>query len=249
MKYCRLLQLLLLLVFMMMILPGCSSLPNKELNQLISSLGIEYDGNEPLKTMVLIPGNGCHSCIKNAIDDIHQSQDTIYVVACKSEKEFHLLTGIQAKNYSNVYLDKNSLSSALGFIETAPIIIVLNKGKIKEMKAFHKETEQESAKNGASLKVSQTHINFGTIKKEEVTEFNVIFENNGTDTLHITEIELSCECLSSSYSSLNLEIGEKKTVTFQLTPDNSGEIFRTITLYGNFQESPLEIEVNGLVKF
>lgn len=247
MKYYRLFKLLRLQVLMLMFLPGCSSLPNKEVNQLISSLGIEYNGGEPLKTMVLIPGNGCHSCIKNAIDDIHQSQDTIYVVTCKSEKEFYLLTGKQATDYSNVYLDKNSQSSALGFLETAPIIIVLNKGKIKEMKAFHKETEQESAKNGASLKVSQTHINLGTIRKEEATEFDVIFENNGTDILHITEIELSCECLSSSYSSLSLEIEEKKTVTFQLTPDNSGELFRTITLYGNFQESPLEIEVNGVV--
>ena len=146
-----------------------------------------------------------------------------------------------------MYLDSKFLSFSLGLLEATPTVIVLNNGKITEVKGFHKETEIESAKNSSSLSVNKTLIDLGNIKKDTETKFDVIFENTGTDKLHITEIELSCECLSSSDSSLTMEIGENRNVSFQLIPDISGELYRTITIYGNFKESPLEIEIEGFV--
>lgn len=221
------------------------SVSYKNINQLIDGINIDNNVKNGIKSLVLIPGNGCHSCIKNAIDDIHFTEDTVYVVVCKSEREFNLLTGKNLGEYSNVYLDRKYLCFSLGFLEATPSVIVLNNGKIKEVKGFHKETE--SAKNGSSLVLSNTRINLGTIKKDDETKFDVIFENKGSDKLNITEIELSCECLSSCYSSFNLEVGENKNVSFRLNPDSSGELYRTITIYGNFKESPLEIEIEGFV--
>ena len=36
-------------------------------------------------------GNGCKGCIHKALSEIHNSTDTIYIIACKSKKTFNLI--------------------------------------------------------------------------------------------------------------------------------------------------------------
>ena len=56
----------------------------------MDELEIEFTNQSDSNYVVVIPGNGCGSCIQDAIDEIEEFDDTAYVFICNSEKDFYL---------------------------------------------------------------------------------------------------------------------------------------------------------------
>lgn len=83
---------------------SCTSGSEKHVKVLMKELGITFPENPLPNSIVVIPGNGCGSCIQGAINDIHESVDTAYVLICHSEKELRLLTGEKIYPLSRMYI-------------------------------------------------------------------------------------------------------------------------------------------------
>ena len=69
---------------------GCATKEEKQAFQFIQELDIELPVHVDSCYVIHIPGNGCSGCIQGAINDIKESEDTIFVFVCNSAKEFYL---------------------------------------------------------------------------------------------------------------------------------------------------------------
>lgn len=72
-------------------LASCMSNNDKCLQKLFDEVGVEKSQIHNATHLVTILGNGCKGCIHKALSEIHNSTDTIYIIACKSKKTFNLI--------------------------------------------------------------------------------------------------------------------------------------------------------------
>ena len=71
-------------------LASCMSNNDKCLQKLFDEVGVEKSQIHNATHLVTILGNGCKGCIHKALSEIHNSTDTIYIIACKSKKTFNV---------------------------------------------------------------------------------------------------------------------------------------------------------------
>ena len=76
-------------------LASCMSNNDKCLQKLFDEVGVEKSQIHNAIHLVTILGNGCKGCIHKALSEIHNSTDTIYIIACKSKKTFNLICNKQ----------------------------------------------------------------------------------------------------------------------------------------------------------
>ena len=142
--------------------------------------------------LIIIPGNGCGSCIQEAMDNIREATDTIYVFMCDTEKDFFLLSGgKKSTDFNNLYLDKDKVSARLKMVTTFPMVYFLKDGKYVERRPYQRPTA-ESRKRMTTLTADKQYIDWGSFRQAEIQEEKVILTNTGTDTLYINAIESSC---------------------------------------------------------
>ena len=55
---------------------SCTSSEEKHIKILMHELGIEFTNPSDSNYVVIIPGNGCESCIQSAINEMQESEDT-----------------------------------------------------------------------------------------------------------------------------------------------------------------------------
>ena len=103
---------------------GCLSDEDKCIRQLVQETGICLPNASDSCFLIIIPGNGCGSCIQEAMDHIREATDTIYVFMCDTEKDFFLLSGgKKSTDFNNLYLDKDKVSARLKMVTTFPMAV------------------------------------------------------------------------------------------------------------------------------
>lgn len=97
---------------------SCTSSEENHLKILMNEMGLEFVNPSDSNYVIVIPGNGCGSCIQDAIAEIEEYDDTAYVFVCDSEKistsnlegrrPLHSRICIWTKeNYSSIENDSN----------------------------------------------------------------------------------------------------------------------------------------------
>jgi len=215
----------------------------------MKELGITFPENPLPNSIVVIPGNGCGSCIQGAINDIHESVDTAYVLICHSEKELRLLTGEKnISSFNNVYLDKKNVSIYENQVLTYPVIYTIkNDGSI----VYEPYTAQKRTSTNVRLTmmdISPASIELGTISKNRVYKDSVKITNIGKDTLFIEDIQSSCECTQVDWKKEPIAPSETVWLYITFRPDMIGEFERYVTVYSNVKQSPIEIPIKGTIK-
>lgn len=228
---------------------GCTSGSEKHVKVLMKELGITFPENPLPNSIVVIPGNGCGSCIQGAINDIHESVDTAYVLICHSEKELRLLTGENnISSFKNVYLDKKNVSIYENQVLTYPVIYTIkNDGSI----VYEPYTAQKRTSTNVRLTmmdISPASIELGTISKNGVYKDSVKVTNIGKDTLFIEDIQSSCECTQVDWKKEPIALSETVWLYITFRPDMIGEFERYVTVYSNVKQSPIEIPIKGTIK-
>ncbi len=74
-----------------------------------------------------------------------------------------------------------------------------------------------------------------------------LIQNVGNSNLRIDSVELSCNCLKAIYDSVNT-IKPNAYFSFKVlvSPDGTlGDFYREIRIFGNFENSPLELSLEG----
>lgn len=93
----------LIIALGILLLTGCMSNNDKCLQKLFDEVGVDKSQIHDATHLVTILGSGCKGCIHKALSEIHNSTDTIYIIACKSKKTFNLIANKDINDYSNVY--------------------------------------------------------------------------------------------------------------------------------------------------
>lgn len=201
---------------------GCLSNEDKCIRQLVQETGICLPNASDSCFLIIIPGNGCGSCIQGAMDHIREATDTVYVFMCDTEKDFFLLSGgKKSTDFNNLYLDKDKVSARLKMVTTFPMVYFLKDGKYVERWPYQRPSA-ESRKRMSTLTADKQYIDWGSFRQAEIQEEKVILTNIGTDTLYISAIESSCECTTVQWVDSPVTPGECTTLTIHFERKKGG---------------------------
>lgn len=234
----------------MIVLIGCcySCMSNNDqcLQKLFEATGVERVQIQKATHLVIIPGNGCGSCIDKAKSEIHVSQDTLYVVTCHSEKEFYLLTGSRQDEFPNVYLDTDEIAASMKMVGTTPMVYVLEKGKFISRAPYEQEeVDRQPAMARTTVAVDKENVDWGRFSHKVVKEASFILENTGNDSLHIDYMISFCDGLEPNCSKFHVAPGDTLQLKVFFQSDSIGVFVREVYVHGNFPSSPLLLTVEG----
>lgn len=242
-------RLVSILLLWMILGCGCTSSDEIHLKQLMDDLKVETSNGASPNVVIIIPGNGCESCIKDALDNISESNDTAYILACDSEKEFYLLSERKkASMLNNLFLDTEHMASGSGLVQSYPMVYFLKDGEYDSKEAYKPTKKKEVQKELTTVDVEKKVIDLGNIKMHQHYTDSIRIINIGNVDLVISEIQTSCECVQAKANTQRVTISESTYLTITFLPEDLGEFERYVYVYGNIQESPLEISIIGYVK-
>ena len=154
---------------------GCSCTLSdvKHINILMDELGIEFTNQSDSCYVVIIPGNGCGSCIQDAVNEIKESDDTAYVFICNSEKDFFLQSGgKKASSFKNLYLDKKKVTARLDMVQTYPNVYLLTNGDLVLKTPYKSRKRLAEKQKPTAVTIDKDCIDFGRI------EFGKIYKDS-----------------------------------------------------------------------
>lgn len=237
-----------ILLFIVFIVYSCISDEDKSIRQLVQDVGISLPADLNSCFLVIIPGNGCGSCIQAAVDNIKEAEDTIYIFMCDSEKDFFLQSGgKKSSTFHNLYLDRHKVSARLRMVTTFPMVYYLKNGKYVDRWAYTVQRRKEEQAM-TTLTIDKKCIDWGEFDWLQKQEGQITLTNTGLDTLYIRAIELSCECTTVQCSDSIVLPWESTSLKIVFQAEDVGEFERLVTIYCNIPESLIEIPVKGKAK-
>lgn len=228
---------------------SCTSSEEKHLKKLLTTLDITTsDGSTP-NVVIIIPGNGCESCIEDALNNISESNDTAYIFVCNSKKDFYLLSGGKdVSMFNNLFLDKEHIASGSKLVQSYPMVYFFKEGKFDSKEAYKPTKKKNVRKKLTIIDIEKKIIDLGYIKMHQHYTDSIRITNIGNESWTIDEIETSCECIQVKTDKQRIAPSESVYLIITLRPEELGEFERYIYVYGNIKESPLEITIQGCIK-
>ena len=99
-----------------------------------------------------------------------------------------------------------------------------------------------------TVQIEQTEFDLGTMKKGEATIIKTEIYNTGDAPFKIHDLEVSCECTTVEYNQRALSPGSALELEITYNAEDVGEFYRVVYIYGNTEQSPLTIMLEGEVK-
>ena len=224
---------------------GCTTKEEKQAFQFIQELDIELPVHVDSCYVIHIPGNGCSGCIQGAINEIKESEDTIFVFACNSEKEFYLQSGKKAPLFSNLILDKNHAAARAKIATTYPIVFLFVNGKYDSQWPYSRN--KNLTKEYTTVKLSKNELNLGTCREGMLYKDTVRITNTGDTDLIIDKVYSSCDCTTVEWE--NKQVKPQQFIDLYITfkAEEPGDFERYVSIDCNVSDSPIEISVRGHV--
>ena len=112
-------------------------------------------------------------------------------------------------------------------------------------------TGNEGTKSSATqtqVSVSQTVVDFGKFPMQEKKEHRFALTNTGNNVLAVQDVITSCGCTKAEYSKEPVRPGGTLEVKVIYEADEPGRFNKSITLYCNAKESPLQLTIRGFAE-
>ena len=224
---------------------GCATKEEKQAFQFIQELDIELPVHVDSCYVIHIPGNGCSGCIQGAINDIKESEDTIFVFACNSEKEFYLQSRKKASLFSNLILDKNHAAARAKIATTYPIVFLFVNGKYDSQWPYSRN--KNLTKEYTTINLNKSELDLGTCTEGLSYKDTVRITNTGDTDLIIDNIYSSCECTTVECETKEVKPQHYLELYITFKAEEQGDFERYITIDCNVNDSPIEIPIRGHV--
>jgi hypothetical protein len=106
----------------------------------------------------------------------------------------------------------------------------------------------QEKKSNAFLKIKHPVYNFGSVRQGSTVKIEYEFTNSGTDTLHISNVEVTCGCTVADFPHYPIKPGDSGTilVTFN-TKEFLDKTDRTLHVISNASNSPTDIRFKGVI--
>lgn len=106
----------------------------------------------------------------------------------------------------------------------------------------------QEKKEGPILKVKNQTYNFGFVKQGAIVKIEYEFKNTGTDTMHISNIDVTCGCTIADFPHFPIKPGDSEMI---LLTFNTKEKFdrqdRTVEVISNAVNSPTKLRFKGVI--
>ena len=99
-----------------------------------------------------------------------------------------------------------------------------------------------------TVQIEQTEFHLGTMKKGETAIVKAVIYNTGDAPFKIHNLEASCECTTVEYNQGVVSLNKALELEITQIAEDIGEFYRVIYIYGNTEQSPLTIMLEGEVK-
>ena len=103
--------------------------------------------------------------------------------------------------------------------------------------------------DSGSIKFAKTQHNFGELPLKEEASIVFEFENDGKELLQISDVKTTCGCAAPSWSKEIVKPSGKGSIKVTYDSKYPGRFNKTITVYYNGKNSPLELKVKGQVRY
>ncbi|WP_436417267.1 DUF1573 domain-containing protein [Petrimonas sulfuriphila] len=95
------------------------------------------------------------------------------------------------------------------------------------------------------VQADQTEFNLGTLKRGNPTKVTALIRNVGEVPFVVYDTKASCGCTSVRYKKEPTVPGSSMEIEITYNAEDSGYFNRTISIYGNMDNSPLIIRLKG----
>lgn len=113
---------------------------------------------------------------------------------------------------------------------------------------FYSFLNAQEKKTGSFLKIKNPKYNFGFVQQGSVVKIEYEFINSGTDTLHISDITVTCGCTVADFPHHPIKPGDSGII---LITFNTKEKFdrqdRTVEVISNASNSPTTLRFKGVI--
>jgi hypothetical protein len=99
-----------------------------------------------------------------------------------------------------------------------------------------------------TVKWLEEEFDFKTIKEGDIVTHTFKFVNTGSEPLSITHVKPSCGCTTTNYTKDPIAPGQEGMAEIKFDSHNkAGEITKTISVYGNFENITKQLSFKGTV--
>ncbi|MCF6367108.1 MAG: DUF1573 domain-containing protein [Bacteroidales bacterium] len=110
-------------------------------------------------------------------------------------------------------------------------------------------SQSEETENNAEMTFKEsTDFDYGKIKQNSDGTHEFEFKNTGADPLIITNVKSSCGCTVPTYPKEPVAKGKKAIISVKYDTKRIGTFHKTITVYSNAKNSPVELHIKGEVQ-
>ncbi len=103
--------------------------------------------------------------------------------------------------------------------------------------------------NDASISISSLEYNFGELFYKSKAVYKFDFTNPGKTPLVIYNVKTSCGCTVPQWPKKPIRSGKTGTIAIEYDTSHAGAFNKTITVFYNGKESPVELSIKGRVKY
>ena len=171
-------------------------------------------------------------------------RDDITIPVCiDKEDNFNTINNFPAnQSYQCFLLDKDNKVVFIG----NPV----HNTRVKDMYLSQIASGVEIAtplSENTTVRIEQTDFDFGTMKRGEAAIVKTKIQNTGDAPFKIHDVEVSCDCTTVGYNKGALSPGSAVELEITYNAEDVGEFFRVVYIYGNTEQSPLTIMLEGEV--
>lgn len=98
------------------------------------------------------------------------------------------------------------------------------------------------------ISISERTLELGDIEFGKTIKRSVTIKNAGNKPLIIKDVVSSCECVKAKVTADSVKPGGNAELMIEFTPDVTGECFREVYVFCNTEESPINIQIHGIIK-
>jgi hypothetical protein len=100
----------------------------------------------------------------------------------------------------------------------------------------------------ASIDFKEKVYDFGFVKEGTQAQHLFTFENNGNDTLLLTNVQAQCGCTTPNWSKEGIVAGENGEIMVSYNSSGRlGSFYKTVTVMNNATTEPIKLIIKGLV--
>lgn len=236
----------------------------------ISTLGSDLL-NKEYKVLLYVDSTGCTSCklklpvwkqIVEEADTLFNDQlGFLFYFQSKSKRELTSLLKREEFNYP-VFIDPENKINQLNqfpdqhsfqcFLLDRENKVLMIGNPVYNPRIWELYKEQISGiKNNpdvllTSVDVENKVYDYGEIPFNEGKEAVFKVKNTGREPLVINRINTSCGCTSVNWEKKPIDPGQTTEIKIIMKPDEMGYFNKTIQVYGNMENSPLNLKISGV---